>query len=66
MNYIKTLESIVADRGERLAQLHQRIEDMRAHLLSPKFQGLDVDGARKDWIATSDVLRFIEDLRAVQ
>ena len=64
-NYIQTLQTIVDERGERLTQLHERIEWMRAHLLSSKFQGLDVDGARKDWIATADVLRFIEDLRAV-
>ena len=64
-NYIQTLQTIVDERGERLAQLHERIEGMRAHLLSSKFVGLDVDGARKDWIATADVLRFIEDLRAI-
>lgn len=64
-NHIQTLQTIANDRGERLAQIHERIEWMRAHLLSPKFQGLDVDGDRKDWIATADVLRFIEDLRAV-
>lgn len=65
MNYIKTLQNIVDDRGERLAQLHGRIEEMRAHLLSSKFVGLDIDGARKDWIATADVLRFIEELRSI-
>lgn len=65
MNYIKTLEHIGAERGERLAQLHERIEWMRSHLLSSKFCGVDTDGARKDWIATADVLRFIEDLRKI-
>lgn len=64
-NYIQTLQTIAADRGERLTQLHERIESMRAHLLSSKFSGVDLDGDRKDWIATADVLRFIEDLRAV-
>ena len=64
-NYIQTLQTIAADRAERLTQLHERIEWMRAHLLSSKFSGVDLDGARKDWIATADVLRFIEDLRTV-
>ena len=64
-NYIHTLQRIGEERAERLTQLHERVEWMRAHLLSPKFQGVDLDGDRKDWIATSDVLRFIEELRAI-
>ena len=64
-NYIQNLQTIVDERGERLMRLHERIEWMRAHLLSSKFQGLDVEGARKDWIATADVLRFIEELRTI-
>lgn len=64
-NYIKTLESIVDERGERLTKIHQSIEWMRSHLLSSKFVGESIDGERKDWIATSDVLRFIEELRAI-
>lgn len=64
-NYIKTLEAIGAERAERLQGLHERIEWMRAHLLSAKFTGIDTDGGRKDWIATADVLRFIEELRSI-
>ena len=64
-HYITTLKSIVDERGERLTQIHERIEWMRAHLLSAKFCGEDLDGSRKDWIATADVLRFIEDLRQI-
>jgi hypothetical protein len=63
MNYIKTLESISADRASRLETIAHEIEWLRQHLLSSKFQGLDVDGARKDWIATADVLRWIETVR---
>lgn len=65
LNYIQTLKTIVDERGERLAQLHERIEWMRSHLLSSKFCGEDLDGSRKDWIATADVLRFIEELRHI-
>lgn len=64
MNYINTLQTIVADRGARLEALHSEVEWMRLHLLSDKFVGVDQDGERKDWVATSDVLRFIERLRA--
>ena len=63
-NYIKTLEAISAERAEKLQVLHERIEWMRAHLLSAKFVGVGADGDRKDWIATADVLRFVEELRS--
>jgi hypothetical protein len=43
----------------------ERIEHFRQHLLTPKFVGVDSDGDRKDWISTSDVLRFLEDLKRV-
>ena len=64
-NYIKKLEAIGTERAERLQAMHERIEWMRAHLLSAKFTGIDADGDRKDWIATADVLRFIEELRSI-
>lgn len=65
MNYIKTLENICATRADRLEQIAHQIEWMRQHLQSSKFVGVDQDGDRKDWIATSDVLRWIESLRAI-
>lgn len=64
-NYIQTLQTIASDRADRLMRIHERVEYMRAHLLSSKFQGIDVNGDRKDWIATADVLRFIEELRII-
>ena len=63
MNYIKTLEHICAERAERLEAIAHQVEWLRQHLQSPKFVGLDIDGARKDWIATADVLRWIETVR---
>ena len=62
MNYIKTLESICDDRAARLEAIAHQVEWMRQHLLSSKF-GPQADGSRGDWIATADVLRWIEDLR---
>ncbi len=63
MKYINRLEQINDERAARLVAIHAEIELFRMHLLSPKFHGLDVDGDRKDWIATADVLRWIETLR---
>ena len=62
MNYIKTLESICEDRATRLESIAHQVEWMRQHLLSSKF-GPQSDGSRGDWIATADVLRWIEELR---
>lgn len=65
MNYIESLRTMNRELTRHHEEVSERIEDMRAHLLSPKFQGEDLDGDRKDWIATADVLRFIEDLRRI-
>ena len=63
MNYIESLRTMNRELTARHDEVSERIENFRQHLLSPKFVGVDVDGARKDWIATSDVLRFLEDLK---
>jgi hypothetical protein len=37
------------------------------HLLaSEKFQGVDGDGGRKDWISVADVLRWLHNLEDMQ
>ena len=67
MNHIHRLQR---ERDEALAGLRGREEALhafRAHLHTPKFQGFDSDGARRDWIAVNDVLnwlRFIESAAA--
>jgi hypothetical protein len=62
MNYIKRLESIISERGERLEHIAHQVEWLRQHLHSDKFKG-DDNGERKDWIAVSDVLCWIETVR---
>jgi len=61
-NYIKTLQ----DNNEALklgvALARAECAEIRAHLLCTKFQGTDPDGARRDWIATGDVLRRIAEI----
>lgn len=65
MNYIQSLQTVIADQDQKIAEMRQQIEDMRAHLLSSKFVAVQPDGSRGDWIATLDVLRFLEGLRRV-
>lgn len=55
MNYIKQLENSNAALRQELKVLHDNLHDLRAHLQSAKFQGVDLNGDRKDWIATNDV-----------
>ena len=63
MNYIESLRTMNRELTARHDEVSERIEHFRQHLLSPKFVGVDVDGDRKDWISTADVLRFLEDLK---
>jgi hypothetical protein len=62
MNYITRLQQENADKQNVIRAARIEIEEFRLHLLSAKFQGLDVDGTRKDWIATGDVLRRLESI----
>ncbi len=39
------------------------MSEFRLHIDGPKFQGVEADGGRKDWISTADVTNWIEDLR---
>lgn len=59
-NYIHRLQSSVRELEQTIAAYSQGIADLRAHLQSAKFQGIDQDGDRKDWIATADVLRWLD------
>lgn len=56
MNYIKQLQAQIVENDDAILRTKEAIQEFRAHLLSPKFQGVDTDGDRKDWIATADVL----------
>ena len=59
MNYIKQLQ---AEKAELLTQneaMALLIRDFREHLQSSKF-GPQCDGSRGDWIATADVLRWLD------
>lgn len=58
MNFIHKLQQENAILVASLAELEAEIIRFRAHLAGPKFQGVDADGARRDWIATDDVDAF--------
>lgn len=65
MNYIHRLQEQSAEAQDALKAIDDQLADFRAHLLSGKFAGYDADGARRDWIATPDVLARVEQLRRV-
>ncbi len=63
MNHIHRLQRERDDALEKLRSRDDAVRLFRAHLCGAKFQGFDPDGARRDWIAISDVfawLRVIE------
>jgi len=64
MNYIKRLEAELARAKEVNAQVQERIHLAMEHIASPKFTGIDLDGSRKDWIATSDVQMMLTDFKS--
>lgn len=64
MNYIKRLELERAELQDRAALALDTARQFRAHLHSSKFQGVDQDGDRKDWIAVQDVLAYLDSIEA--
>ena len=58
MNYIKKLQADLAAANERAQNRAERIEEFRKHLNSAKFQQ-QANEERADWIATKDVLEWL-------
>jgi iron uptake system EfeUOB component EfeO/EfeM len=56
MNYIKQLQAQVEAANIRTAKLENGIQEIINHLHSAKFTGVESDGSRKDWVATSDMI----------
>jgi hypothetical protein len=63
MNYIRTLQTDLAASRAALDAKDEIVAEFRAHVAGPKFQGLDRDGGRKDWIAVADVLAWLSRIR---
>ena len=64
MNYIKHLQRENEEAKRRLDALTEQCQEFRAFLLTPKFVGVDADGERKDWIATTDVDAMLQKLHS--
>ena len=58
MNYIQQLQKERDNYQAYKLLVETRLAKFSTFLVSPKFTGLE-SGARKDWIATGDVLRWI-------
>jgi len=65
MNYITQLQLDSKSHAQRVEELKESLRQIKACALSPKHQGVDADGERKDWIASGDVVRWVDEaLRA--
>ncbi len=62
MNHIHKLTAEVRKLQYVRTQYAGHINAFRIFLNSPKFQGVDLDGSRKDWISTTDVLQWLRDI----
>ena len=63
MNYITKLQQDRGEATERVLAMKDRIQELRVHLQSSKFQP-QADGTRGDWMSTTDIqrwLRYIEE-----
>ena len=64
MNYIARLQGELATVEAALKAKTEAIQEFRVHLAGDKFAGTEVDGSRKDWIATSDVNAWLARIAA--
>lgn len=63
MNYIKSLQAKVADLEQERAIAQADVDTFLAYLHSDKFKGSQIDGERKDWISTGDVINWLRSHR---
>lgn len=56
MNYIKQLQGENKEYKAHQVAVRSELKEFSALLHSSKHQGVDMNGNRSDWIATSDVL----------
>lgn len=61
MNYIKQLQQDLAGKKAFETSIRRSFMDFWRYLHSPKFTGFEGNGERKDWIATSDVLKWLQE-----
>lgn len=64
MHYVNQMKETIDRLNAEDSARADRVQEFRAHLLSPKFHPIQQDGSRGDWISTAEVmnwLRYIED-----
>lgn len=64
MNHIHRMQNEIVQLNGDILTRSERIQEFREHLASSKFNAVQSDGSRGDWIAVADVqrwLRYIED-----
>jgi hypothetical protein len=59
MNYIKQLETAKAELQDAILTRAEKVQEFREYLQSSKF-GPQSDGSRGDWIAVTDVNRWLQ------
>jgi hypothetical protein len=64
MNHIVRLQTDLAAAQAEIEAKADAIQEFRIHLAGSKFAGVDSDGSRKDWIATSDVYAWLSHISA--
>jgi hypothetical protein len=64
MNYIKSLQAENTELKEKIGTVLNEIDAFIIFLNSSKFTGTE-GGERKDWIATGDVIRALNELKQV-
>ena len=60
MTPTQRLRGTLHEEQAHRAALEAGIRELLAHLSSSKFVGLEQDGGRRDWIATTDVDRRLQ------
>jgi len=68
MNYIHQLQAQLVDLNDQHFRRADRFQEFREHLASSKFNPVQSDGSRGDWISVADVqrwLQYIEDIGQV-
>ncbi len=64
MNYIKRLEQDLVSAAAKLAAVRLELEAFQNFLqTAEKFKGTESDGGRKDWIATTDVITRLQEIK---
>lgn len=63
MNYILSLKKEVAAKDAQIKSFEKSLDEFRAFLNSAKFTGTESNGERKDWISTTDVIKWISETK---